>query len=822
MRRLAGCAGGSAEWVARMARLAAAIAVGSLLVVGCEDDGGQRTLEVSAQAGGATGGTQVGASRPRAAPPDTRAPTAVAIATPDATRGAAALPSVPPRTPSPQAAGLAVRAAHGWAEEEAHVCRPGEAFGRWAWQDFVGWSPDGATILFSRGAELYGLTAEGTRIWPVADAGTSTVLGEAGTTIPFAVSPDGRRVVFATCRYGKPNSAIPSTNYGGFPTRVWRLGYELALVNVDGTDPQRLTTNALEFDSYPAWAPDGRRIAHLYARTGVAGAFRLQVTPLDGGQPFDATRLVRPGFRQQVLLAPQAPAWSPDGRQLAVRGVTGAVYVVDADNGWAHQIAPYSQITSNVVGGPAWSPDGTRLAVLNVIDGDFALMTFDVDLRDVRWLATLPARPNAVAGTSWAPTVAWSPDGSKILVIPQPGLELRTGNEAGAGADLYVVTAAESARGRVAPIGFSSIYVYAAAWAPDGARLAFAAMDNRPGIDRRWGADEPTRWGDVQVFTVAADGSDWHRLARREHDGRLEPHNATRAYDQGLVDACRTGGAVPDAASNPGLVDDCAALLALWARSDELEHANWSVERPLSTWDGVAVGGSPPRVRGLRLADGELRSREARALRWLTELRRLELSNSGLSYLPRELFQLEHLEELQLVASFFGGHIPVELGHLRKLRHLDLSANSLTGSIPPELGQLTGLTHLGLSGNQLSGPIPVELTQLTNLTVLNLSNNELTGRIPSELGKVTELRRLLLSGNQLTGPIPAELGQLTNLTVLDLTNNQLTGRIPAELSQLTELREVRLSRNQLTGCVPVGLPVGDRERLGLPDCEAAA
>jgi len=625
-----------------------------------------------------------------------------------------------------------VRAAHGWADEEPHVCRPGDAFGHWAWQDFLGWSPDGATILFSRGAELYGVTAEGTRIWPVADAGTSTVLGEAGTTIPFDFSPDGTRVVFATCRYGKPNPEIPGATGLMGVSRVVRLGYELAMVGIDGRDPRRLTTNALDFDSYPAWAPDGRRIAHLDAEYGL-GAFRLKVTPLDGGQPLDATRLIKPGTRRTLELAPQPPAWSPDGRQLAVRGVRGAVYLVNADDGTAQQIAPYSQITTNVVGGPAWSPDGTRLAVLNVIDSDFALLTFDVDGGDVQWLATLPGRPNAVAGTSWAPTVAWSPDGSKILVIPQSGLELRTGNEAEAGADLYVVTAAGMRRGQVAPIGFSSIYVYAAAWAPDGARLALAATDNRPGIDLRWGADEPTRWGDVLVFTVAADGSDPRRVARREYDGRLEAWNTPRPSDRGHLDRCTSGGAVPDPVANPGLVDDCAALLALWARSGELEYANWSVERPLSTWDGVQLGGTPPRVHELRLTDGGLSGRDARALRWLTELRRLELSNFGLSSIPRELGQLRHLEDLRMVQSGPAGRIPAELGQLSRLTHLDLFNNRLSGPIPPELGQLTNLTYLNLAHNQLTGPIPTELTQLAGLREVYLAGNLLTGCVPAEL-----------------------------------------------------------------------------------------
>ncbi|MDE2903249.1 MAG: leucine-rich repeat domain-containing protein [Chloroflexota bacterium] len=626
-----------------------------------------------------------------------------------------------------------------WTPEDPHACRPDDSFGRWPWQDFVQWSPNGATILFSRGPELYGVTADGTWIWPVADARTSTVLGEAGTTIPFDVSPDGTRVVFATCRFGKPNPAIPSTNREMPPTRVWRLGYELALVNVDGTDPQRLTTNALELDSYPAWSPDGRRIAHLYAEYGL-GAFGLAVMALDGGQPLEVTRLIKPGTRRKLELAPQAPAWSPDGRQLAVRGAAGVVYLVDPDDGTARQIAPDSSIATKVVGGPAWSPDGRRLAVLKAAGRDFTLVTFSVDGDDARRLATLPGRPYADAGPGWAPTVAWSPDGSKILVIPQPGLEWRAGRGAEAGADLYVVTAAESGRGQVVPIGSSWLYMYAAAWAPEGARLAVAAMEDRAGNDRRWSPDrkrwsesKSTRWGDVRVYVGTGNQSDWRLVARRDHDGRLEPWNAPRPYDQDLLSACRSGGADSDAATNPGLVDDCAALLALWTRTEGFEHRNWFKHRPLSGWAGVGLGGSPPRVRELQLAFHRLNGRDARALRWLTELRRLELSEFQLAVIPPELGQLEHLEELLLARSRVGLRIPAELGQLSNLRHLDLSQNELTGLIPPELGQLANLTYLNLAHNQLTGPIPTELTQLTGLRQVYLAGNQLTGCVPAEL-----------------------------------------------------------------------------------------
>ncbi|MDE2901436.1 MAG: leucine-rich repeat domain-containing protein [Chloroflexota bacterium] len=542
------------------------------------------------------------------------------------------------------------------------------------------------------------------------------------------------------------------------PTRVERLGYELALVNVDGTDPQRLTSNDLEFDSYPAWSPDGRRIAHLYAEHGL-GAFRLAVTPLDGGQPVDATRLIRPGTRRQVLLAPQKPAWSPDGRQLAVRGAAGVTYLVDAADGTARQIAPDTSIATKVVGGPAWSPDGRRLAVLEAAGRDFTLVTFSVDGDDARRLATLPGRPYADAGPGWAPTVAWSPDGSKILVIPQPGLEWRAGRGAEAGADLYVVTAAESGRGQVAPISFSWHYVYAAAWAPEGARLAVAAMEDRLGNDLRWSPDRKrwsesklTRWGDVRVYVETGNQSDWRLLALREFEGRLKAWNAPRPSNRGHLDRCRSGSAVPDPVANPSLIDDCAALLALRSAvgGSESRYSYWNTRQSMREWDGVGLGGTPPRVHELRLTDGGLSGRDARALRWLTELRRLELSNFGLSYIPRELGQLRHLEDLRLVQSGPAGRIPAELGQLSRLTHLDLFNNRLSGPIPPELGQLTNLTYLNLAHNQLTGPIPTELTQQTGL------------------------------------------------------------------------REVYLAGNQLTGCVPAELPVVDRAELGLPDCEAAA
>lgn len=122
--------------------------------------------------------------------------------------------------------------------------------------------------------------------------------------------------------------------------------------------------------------------------------------------------------------------------------------------------------------------------------------------------------------------------------------------------------------------------------------------------------------------------------------------------------------------NNPGLATDCARLLTARDTLVGTGTLNWSANAPVTTWDGVTVGGSPLRV---------------------TEL-----------YLP---------------GKGLTGEIPAGLGDLSDLQELDLTGDQLTGTIPVELGQLANLTILALGVNQLSGEIPAELGGLANLDV---------------------------------------------------------------------------------------------------------
>ena len=226
-----------------------------------------------------------------------------------------------------------------------------------------------------------------------------------------------------------------------------------------------------------------------------------------------------------------------------------------------------------------------------------------------------------------------------------------------------------------------------------------------------------------------------------------------------LAAQCSNGIAVPNPVANPGLVADCATLLA---SKDTLEGTNailnWSVDVVISDWEGVTIAGD--------------------------RVSRLGLSRTWGSPTSDKLM----------------GNIPAELGNLANLESLDLSGNQLTGDIPPWLGNLAKIHVLYISDNQLTGRIPSELGNLANLWELDLSGNQLTGGIPPELGNLSNLWELYLDRNQLTGGIPSELGNFANLGFLRLSNNQLMGCIPASL------------REPMHG-------LGEIEQIGLPFCD---
>ena len=221
---------------------------------------------------------------------------------------------------------------------------------------------------------------------------------------------------------------------------------------------------------------------------------------------------------------------------------------------------------------------------------------------------------------------------------------------------------------------------------------------------------------------------------------------------------CSNGVAVPNPASNAGLVSDCATLLASKTTLEGTTgYLNWSADRAISGWYGVTTANN-------------------------------------------------RVSKLRLTREGMNGAIPAELGNLANLRQLTILTNGLTGAIPAELGNLANLRQLHLWGNDLTGAIPPELGNLSNLRQLHLWNNDLTGAIPAELGNLAKLEDLDLIHNRLTGEIPSELGNLANLRTLGLYGNYFTGCVPASLRALLGEREIQRIGLPICGAATAATP----------------
>ena len=674
---------------------------------------------------------------------------------------------------------------------------------------YAAWSPDGSEIVFSHDADVYAVTADGSRLRHIADTGRI----HAGETV-FHLAPDGARLVYATCEYPRPGTGSRRSSLDE--------QQDLVIESLDRAHRQRLTASA-RFENYAAWSPDGSSIAYVDIQPTSfvwEPTARLHVVQADGAN----ARMLRGGFD---FVAAQTPAWSPDGRWLAVTGIANQQEWSAASSfgsslrglGVLHLVSTSANgdhiRLSEAVSSASWSPDGKRLAFARPDADGVALYTIAADGTDARRLTgidgwrshLLPRQHELGPAHAWIPTVAWSPDGSRILYA--------------CGVSVCVVDVNGSAVGRSPPR--LSDRPLAASWSPDGSRIAVV----------RLGSPDPNRPHRVALFTMAPDGSgvrvllrhdllapdsdDFLRFIDRSFTPRgLYARGARQTTATVEVAGCRAGVAVPDPGSNPGLVADCEALLVAQATLAGAGMLGWTSDQPVTAWSGVELGGAPFRVHAVALPGRGL---------W--------------SVLPPELGQLSELRTLDLRRNYLGGSIPSQFGQLTQLTGLHLSDNELDGPIPPQLGQLSNLTVLNLTSNQLTGVIPFQLGDLSSLQALRLGDNQLTGQIPSALRHLASLEWLQLHGNRLeglippwlvdlsrlqalslgdnrlTGLVPAWLGRMKSLRLLDLSENLLTGPIPPELMQLADLGNLQLSDNGLTGAIPPGF--GRLSRLGYLD-----
>lgn len=169
------------------------------------------------------------------------------------------------------------------------------------------WTPDGR-IVFSRRASPF----EPWRFFVVAQKGGDVTPlfpdGSGDEEREGRVSPDGERIAYISDR----DSADGDVD-------LWVADLEAA---ERGHVPRRRLTRVRGREGFPAWSPDGARIAYFAQREGRGSVWVTPVGATSAGVRSGSERGLGPAAPAMppVLVSRRggAPAWSPDGRRIAI------------------------------------------------------------------------------------------------------------------------------------------------------------------------------------------------------------------------------------------------------------------------------------------------------------------------------------------------------------------------------------------------------------------------------------------------------------------------------------------------------------------------
>ncbi|MDQ3951646.1 MAG: hypothetical protein M3279_01585 [Actinomycetota bacterium] len=274
----------------------------------------------------------------------------------------------------------------------------------------------------------------------------------------------------------------------GAPAMAFNVSGALRQDDIAVTDGEggirRLTDDHASWD--PSFSPDGSKIVFTTGRHGThlecCGFDRQDVYVMssDGTDQYPLMELSPSTFHYEGRSTGAEPAWSPDGRWIAlVRG--DGLFLVHSEGGEPRLLYESKRAA---VHSPAWSRDSERIAFRHSArGGNESIFVVEVDTKQVDAFA----RDVGVQGD-----IAWSPDGDSVAFERYPRI--------------FVVSAGGVQRRLLVKGG------QAPAWSPDGSELAYLAD---VGSDRRMftqpvpsGERSRVDTGDMDLYSFETD-LDW-------------------------------------------------------------------------------------------------------------------------------------------------------------------------------------------------------------------------------------------------------------------------------------------------------------------------
>ncbi len=192
---------------------------------------------------------------------------------------------------------------------------------------------------------------------------------------------------------------------------VFEARGEILTVPAEKGDIRNLTATPGVAERYPAWSPDGRRIAYF---SDESGEYALHIRDQSGLGPVEKIELGKPPSFYY------SPVWSPDGKKIAYTDAALNLWYVELDKRVPVRVDTDTYSKPERTLDPAWSPDSRWLAYTRQLRNHFrAVFIYSLEegkarqitdgMSDARYAAFDPngERLYFTASTDAGPTSGW-------------------------------------------------------------------------------------------------------------------------------------------------------------------------------------------------------------------------------------------------------------------------------------------------------------------------------------------------------------------------------------------------------------------------------